>query len=56
MAQTHDDLPAAFETVRDGCWPNSKRHWPKCATGELSHYLGAEGLAERVDHLQTFRL
>jgi hypothetical protein len=24
--------------------------------GSHGHYLGAEGLAERIDHLRTFRL
>ena len=54
--QAHDDLPAAYETVRNGMLAELETSLAEVRTGEVSHYLGAEGLAERVDHLQTFKL
>lgn len=52
----HDDLPAAFERTRQEMLADLERSLADVRTGEVSHYLGAEGLAERVDHLQSFRL
>jgi hypothetical protein len=54
--QDHDDLPAAFETVRSGLLAELETSLAEVRTGKVSHYLGAHGLAERVDHLQSFSL
>jgi len=55
-AKAHDDLPAAFESVRTGMLAELETSLAEVRTGEVSHYLGAHGLAERVDHLQSFSL
>lgn len=55
-SQTHDDLPAAFETVRNGMLAELETSLAEVRTGKVSHYLGANGLAERIDHLQSFSL
>lgn len=55
-ARTHDDLPAAFEAVRNDLLADLEASLAQVRTGEVSHYLGAEGLAERIDHLQSFAL
>lgn len=52
----HEDLPAAFETVRQAMLADLESSLAEVRTGKRSHYLGAEGLAERVDHLQSFSL
>ncbi|MDR6537471.1 SMI1/KNR4 family protein [Variovorax soli] len=54
--QQHDDLPEAFEAARNGMLAELERSLAEVRTGKISHYLGAEGLAERVDHLQSFEL
>ncbi|CAN7299375.1 SMI1/KNR4 family protein [Variovorax sp. LjRoot290] len=54
--QAHDDLPAAFESVRNGMLAELETSLAEVRTGKVSHYLGAHGLAERVDHLQSFAL
>jgi hypothetical protein len=51
-----DDLPAAFETVRNSMLAELEASLAEVRTGKVSHYLGANGLAERVDHLQSFSL
>jgi hypothetical protein len=51
-----DDLPAAFETVRNSMLAELETSLAEVRTGKVSHYLGANGLAERVDHLQSFSL
>ena len=51
-----DDLPAAFETVRNSMLAELETSLAEVRTGKVSHYLGANGLAERVDHLQSFNL
>ncbi|MBT2302915.1 SMI1/KNR4 family protein [Variovorax paradoxus] len=51
-----DDLPAAFETVRNNMLAELETSLAEVRTGKVSHYLGANGLAERVDHLQSFSL
>jgi hypothetical protein len=50
------DLPAAFETVRNSMLAELETSLAEVRTGKVSHYLGANGLAERVDHLQSFSL
>jgi hypothetical protein len=50
------DLPAAFEAARNSLLAELEKSLAEVRTGKVSHYLGAEGLAERVDHLQSFRL
>jgi hypothetical protein len=52
----HEDLPAAFETARSSMLADLESSLAEVRTGKVSHYLGAEGLAERVDHLQRFDL
>jgi hypothetical protein len=52
----HDDLPSAFEKARQDMLAQLERSLAEVRTGKVSHYLGAEGLAERVDHLQSFSL
>ncbi|MBT2323066.1 SMI1/KNR4 family protein [Variovorax paradoxus] len=54
--QAHKDLPAAFEKIRDGMLTELETSLAEVRTGKVSHYLGAEGLAARVDHLQSFQL
>jgi hypothetical protein len=54
--EKHEDLPAAFETVRQSMLADLESSLAEVRTGKRSHYLGAEGLAERVDHLQSFSL
>lgn len=54
--ESHDDLSASFETVRNGMLAELEKSLAEVRTGKVSHYLGAEGLAERVDHLQSFKL
>jgi hypothetical protein len=51
-----DDLPAAFEAVRSNMLAELETSLAEVRTGKVSHYLGANGLAERVDHLQSFSL
>ena len=53
---THDDLDPAFEAVRQNMLVDLESSLAEVRTGKRSHYLGAEGLAERVDHLQSFTL
>ena len=55
-AKAHDDLPAAFDSGRNGMLAELETSLAEVRTGEVSHYLGAHGLAERVDHLQSFKL
>ncbi|VTU34931.1 SMI1/KNR4 family protein [Variovorax sp. PBL-E5] len=55
-AQAHDDLPAAYAAVRDDLLAELESALADVRTGEVSHYLGADELAHRIDHLQTFSL
>jgi hypothetical protein len=55
-AQTHDDLPAAYEAARDGMLAELEAAMVEVRAGRLTHYLGLGGLTERVDHLLSFRL
>ncbi|WP_077000404.1 SMI1/KNR4 family protein [Variovorax sp. KK3] len=54
--QRHHDLSTAFEKTRQDMLGDLERALADVRTGKVSHYLGAEGLAERVDHLQSFEL
>ncbi len=55
-AETHDDLPAAYEAVKNSMLAELEAALVEVRGGNLSHYLGAHGLAERIDHLQSFSL
>ncbi|MDH6590820.1 hypothetical protein M2165_000709 [Variovorax sp. TBS-050B] len=50
------DVPAAFAIERDATLAELQATLREVREGKLGHYLGAEGIAERIEHLQTFRL
>ncbi|MGJ7527880.1 SMI1/KNR4 family protein [Variovorax sp. GB1P17] len=50
------DVPPAFVADRDAMLLELETTLAKMADGKHGHYLGQEGLAERIEHLQTFRL
>jgi hypothetical protein len=50
------DVPPAFVADRDAMLLELEATLAKMADGTHGHYLGQEGLAERIEHLQTFRL
>ncbi|WP_445289049.1 SMI1/KNR4 family protein [Variovorax atrisoli] len=50
------DVPAAFIAERDAMLLELETALAKMRGGKYGHYLGQEGLAERIDHLQTFSL
>jgi len=50
------DVPAAFIAERDAMLLELENSLAKMQGGKYGHYLGQEGLAERIDHLQTFSL
>ncbi|MET3459700.1 SMI1/KNR4 family protein [Variovorax atrisoli] len=50
------DVPAAFIAERDAMLLELETALAKMQGDKYGHYLGQEGLAERIDHLQTFRL
>ncbi len=50
------DVPAAYELDRDAMLAELESSLAKVRDGKLEHYLGAEGLALRIDHLQSFML
>ncbi len=50
------DVPAAFAAERDAMLAELEATLLEVRDGSQGHYLGAEGLAERIDHLQTFSL
>lgn len=50
------DVPAAYELDRDAMLTELETSLAKVRDGKLGHYLGAEGLALRIDHLQSFTL
>ncbi|VTU39695.1 hypothetical protein H4CHR_04775 [Variovorax sp. PBS-H4] len=54
--EQHQDLATAFEAARQDMLADLESSLAEVRTGKRSHYLGAEGLAERVDHLQSFSL
>jgi hypothetical protein len=55
-AETGIDVPPAFVADRDAMLLELETTLVKVRDGSLGHYLGPEGLAERIEHLQTFRL
>ncbi|MET3496264.1 SMI1/KNR4 family protein [Variovorax boronicumulans] len=50
------DVPPAFVADRDAMLAELETTLVKVRDGSLGHYLGPEGIAERIEHLQTFRL
>lgn len=50
------DVPPAFVAERDAMLLELETALAKMQDGKYGHYLGQEGLAERIEHLQTFRL
>ncbi len=50
------DVPPAFVAERDAMLLELETALTKMQGGKYGHYLGQEGLAERIEHLQTFRL
>ncbi len=50
------DVPPAFVADRDAMLLDLESTLAKMQGGSLGHYLGQEGVAERIEHLQTFRL
>jgi hypothetical protein len=50
------DVPPAFVAERDAMLAELETTLREVRDGSHGHYLGAEGLAERIEHLQTFRL
>lgn len=50
------DVAPAFVAERDAMLLDLEGSLAKMQGGKYGHYLGQEGLAERIDHLQTFRL
>ena len=50
------DVPPAFVADRDAMLAELETTLREVRDGSQGHYFGAEGLAERIEHLQTFRL
>ena len=50
------DVPPAFAAERDAMLAELEATLLEVREGSHGHYLGAEGLADRIEHLQTFRL
>jgi phosphoenolpyruvate synthase/pyruvate phosphate dikinase len=50
------DVPPAFVVDRDAMLLELETALAKMRDGKHGHYLGQVGLAERIEHLQTFRL
>jgi hypothetical protein len=50
------DVPPAFIEDRDAMLLDLEGTLVKMQGGAYSHYLGQEGIAQRIEHLQTFRL
>jgi hypothetical protein len=50
------DVPPAFIAQRDAMLADLEGTLVKMQGGAYSHYLGQEGIAQRIDHLQTFSL
>lgn len=51
-----DGIAAAYAEVRDAMSNSYQEDLRKVRAGKLSHYLGADGLAERVANLREFSL
>ena len=54
--KTHDDLPQAFEAARGELLQDLQAALEEARSGNLGHAPDAEGLAERIEHLQSFQL
>ncbi|MFM9921694.1 SMI1/KNR4 family protein [Variovorax sp. H27-G14] len=50
------DVPPAFVADRDAMLLELESTLAKMQGGSFGHYLGQEGVAERIEHLQGFRL
>ncbi len=50
------DVPAAFDTARGAMLEELEGSLAKVRGGELTHYLGPEGLVQRAEHLREFEL
>jgi len=50
------DVAPAFAAERDAMLAELEATLLEVRDGSQGHYLGPEGLAERIEHLQTFRL
>jgi len=55
-AEAGIDVPPAFVIERDATLAELEATLLEVREGTHGHYLGAEGLAERIEHLQAFRL
>jgi hypothetical protein len=55
-AQRHGDLPAAYEAAKNSMLADLEDSLAQVRSGKLSHYLGINGLVQRVDHLRSFSL
>jgi hypothetical protein len=55
-AQAGIDVQPAFLAERDAMLAELEATLLEVRDGSHGHYLGAEGLAERIEHLQTFKL
>ncbi|MNT68477.1 hypothetical protein D3C72_2067140 [compost metagenome] len=51
-----DGIAAAYAEVRDAMANSYQEDLRKVRAGKLGHYLGADGLAERVANLREFLL
>lgn len=49
------DVKAAFAVERDAMLADLKTSLQKVRAGKLGHYLGADGLAQRIEALQSFK-
>lgn len=54
--KAHGDLPQAFESARGALLEQLQAALAEASSAGLSQELGAEGLAERIRHLQSFSL
>ncbi len=51
-AQQHDDLATAYDAAKRSLLAELEPSLSKVRQGKLGHYLGEQGLAARIDHLQ----
>ena len=56
LAADDVDVPAAFEDARSALLAELESSLAKVRSGEMSHYLGLEGLVRRLEHLRSFEL
>ncbi|WP_266160192.1 hypothetical protein [Dyella silvatica] len=52
----HDDVSADYAAASQAMRERYEADLCKVQTGKLGHYLGADGLAERIEHLRRFVL